>query len=220
MEPGEVELKGLPGDYYTLEAGELTCSSGRQLDWFIGSPALVGNVEVWVDADGARAHRAVFCRVLLELDGDLGSRARRPQAFRGLTKEESRKAHRDEGHCNVGKGDLDGKWRRWNEQAESYLKRKEGVVGRKYSGRGCVGREVSNTMSAPQERGEGVPLELRPRPGGTGLPGLENLRDSRPWAGPQMARSKEWVTSEQRLESTVLVSLRSFRRSMILMSVS
>ena len=35
---------------------------------------------------------------------------------------------------------------------------KEGVFGRKYSGRGCVGREVSNTMSAPQERGGGCAL--------------------------------------------------------------
>ena len=82
--------------YYTLETGEPTCSSGRQLDWFIGSPAFVSNVEVWVDTEGARTHRAVFCRVLLELDGDLGSRARRPQSFRGLTREESRKAPRDE----------------------------------------------------------------------------------------------------------------------------
>ena len=47
-ESGEVELKGLPGDYYTTEPGEPICTSGRQLDWFIGSPAMVSNVEVWI----------------------------------------------------------------------------------------------------------------------------------------------------------------------------
>lgn len=49
-------------------------------------------------------------------------------------------------------------WRRWNEQAEDYLKYKEGLEGRKYSGRGVVGREVSNTVSATQERGGGCAL--------------------------------------------------------------
>lgn len=85
MEPGEVELKGLPGDYYTLEAGEPTCSSGRQLDCFIGSPAFTGEVGAWVDPEGSRTHRAVFCKLHINLDGDIGSRARRPQAFRGIT---------------------------------------------------------------------------------------------------------------------------------------
>ena len=34
-----------------------------------------------------------------------------------------------------------------------------GVTGRKFSVRGCVGREVSNTMSAPQDRGHGCALD-------------------------------------------------------------
>ena len=109
--------------------------------------------------DGTRTHKAVFCRVRVDLDGELGSRARRPQAFRGLIKGEFRKRPRDEGRCEVGEGELDVKWRRWNENAESYLKEKEGVTGRKFSGRGFVGREVCNTMSAPQDRGYGCALD-------------------------------------------------------------
>lgn len=162
MEPGEVELKGLPGDYYTVEPGVPTCASGRQLDWFMGSPSFVNGVDTWVGPDGAKAHRTVFCRFMVELYGDRGGRARRPQALRGLTRDESGKALREEGRNDIsgGAGDsLDVVWRRWKEDAEAYLKRKEGASGRKYRGMGFVCKHVRNTVSAPQGRGHGCALD-------------------------------------------------------------
>ena len=59
-------------------------------------------VSGWTLKERGLICRAVFCRVMLELDGDLGNRARRPQAFRGTTRDESRKIPREEGKCNVG----------------------------------------------------------------------------------------------------------------------
>ena len=97
MEPGEVEMKGLPAGYFFIEPGVPTCISGRQLDWFMGSPAFVNDVEVWADSEGTKAHRGVYCRFKIALDGDIGGRAKRPQAFRGLTRDESRKRPREEG---------------------------------------------------------------------------------------------------------------------------
>ena len=63
MESGEVEFRGLPGDCYVIEAGPPTCVTGRQLDWFPGSPAIAVGAEVWEDEDGTRTHRAVFYRI-------------------------------------------------------------------------------------------------------------------------------------------------------------
>ena len=103
----------------------------------------------------SQGHRAVLCRFMIELGGDLG-RARRPQAFRGLTKDESRRAPREESKNILAGGDGDSRdvlWRRWNDDAETYPKRKEHVFGRNYSERSSVGKHVDNTMSAPRGRG-------------------------------------------------------------------
>lgn len=120
----------------------------------------MGNVDVWVDPEGARTHRAVLCRFKIELDGEIAGRARRPQAFRGFNRDGSRKNPREDGEeiCQRRGGDLDVIWK-WNEEAEAYPKGKEGVSGRRYSGRGVAGKQVPNTVPAPQDRGYGCGLD-------------------------------------------------------------
>ena len=55
------------------------------------------------------------------LDGELGSRARRPQAFRGVTRKGSRENPRDQGSCRLESKGLDEMWLGWHHNAETYV---------------------------------------------------------------------------------------------------
>ena len=95
-----------------------------------------------------------FVRSCLSLMGTL---AVEPEGHRlsevRTARDESRKIPREEGQCSVGECGLDFKWRRWNEDAETYLKRKEGVIGKRtVGGDVLVGRSVTPYLP-PRKRG-------------------------------------------------------------------
>eukprot|EP00972_Heterocapsa_arctica_P028180 4145630-Heterocapsa_arctica.AAC.1 len=59
----------------------------------------------------------------------MGSRIKRPMDFQGITRKEAKQNMPTDGTFTLEGGNLNQKWKHWNEASEEYLAQKEGKTG-------------------------------------------------------------------------------------------
>ena len=148
--PAEIHL-GNVGGLTVLSPGTATADTGSELDWFITNMdyGVKKTPEILYDA-GVTVHRPVIMEVPRSINGDLGSRLKRPRAFKGVLKSELKGFEPEPGPVVTLPGDHQDRWREWNEVAEKWLAEKEEAEGDEYRGRGTELGYIKNTVSAPQ----------------------------------------------------------------------
>ena len=128
---------GNVGGLTVLSPGTATADTGSELDWFITNMdyGVKKTPEILCDA-GVTVHRPVIMEVPRSINGDLGSRLKRPRAFKGVLKSELKGFEPEPGPMVTLPGDHQDRWREWNEVAERWLAQKEEADGDDYRGRG------------------------------------------------------------------------------------
>eukprot|EP00972_Heterocapsa_arctica_P037691 5547010-Heterocapsa_arctica.AAC.1 len=59
----------------------------------------------------------------------MGSRIKRPMDFQSMTRKEAKNNMPTDGSFKLKGGNINEKWRHWNEASEEYLAQKEGQTG-------------------------------------------------------------------------------------------
>eukprot|EP00972_Heterocapsa_arctica_P066083 9749366-Heterocapsa_arctica.AAC.1 len=100
------------------------------------SAGLANGAESKVESEAAVAkHKPVRLKIGGELREDMGMIIRRPMAFQGMTRKETKVYKVLEGDFVMRGEDLDEQWRRWNEPSENTIGNVVNKTGNYHKGR-------------------------------------------------------------------------------------